>query len=200
MMDHPTAEKQVTLYQLASEELIPVLERFGFETTSVESHCIRFESDRVHLTLSYGLKFPEVRLGVGLLNEVFNGRERPFFLDEIVRLADPTIDSRNTLCQASTLDRLRNALSRISTMLVEYGSDALLGRYGKFKELASLRDRECAEYKSEMELRAARPRADAAWKEKDYGKYVTIMQPFFDYLTASETKKLVLAKKRSPGE
>ncbi len=170
-----------------------MLSGFGFSLAEADVSSVRFENANVFVTLVFSERSGELHFGIGLLDDLYNGQERPFNLGE-VRVVEPSIDREFTFLQAMTPESYQSSVSRVASILHDYGVGALKGNRAAFHSLAELRETESSRYMTEMEFRHARAEAANAWNERKFARFVELMEPFRDSLSKSEEKKLTIAK------
>ena len=168
----------------------------SFSCVNANEYSVRYESDTVFVSVRFdnGRSF-ELDVEIGLRGVLYDGQERPFNLGEVLRLKGVEEKEGYTFLQASTQQRLENAINRLSSLLKLYATDLLDGNRFVFKSLADLRLKEGEEYALKRDLKLIRSEVKKAWKEKDFAKVVNLYSPIKSHITAAEKKKLEYAEK-----
>ncbi len=170
---------------------------FGFRCVAAGSHSVRFQSEKVFVTIHYDSRRSyELGVEVGQIDLLFDGEERPFTLVEILRMQG--VDKREdyTFFQASTSKALAGCIERLAYLLLTYGKELLENNVFYFKSLSAFRERESDRYALQSKLTSVRSKLQKAWNNKDYLKVVELLQPFEKHISDLERKKLEFARRR----
>lgn len=169
---------------------------YGFRCMRAESTYLRFESETVFVELQYdGQGSFEIDLSIGLLDELYDGKERPFYFKELIRFAAPDSKKNYQLIQASSSENVIHSVSEMAELIQKYAKELLSGNKSSFKALSDYREKECNKYALEIELRNIRSAVKKAWEQKDYASVVKLFDPIKNQITPSEFKKLEYSRK-----
>jgi len=157
---------------------------------------VRYESSEIFVSIRYDAKRSyELGIEIGQLKALFNGQERAFSLNEILRQHKSNkYNSYNTI-QASSQKALANSLKKMALLLSKYGANFLKNDLFAYKRLSDQREKECNEYELKTKLSYIKSDAHIAWKQKDYKQIITLFEPVKDALSNTELKKLNYAYK-----
>jgi hypothetical protein len=101
-----------------------------------------------------------------------------------------------TFFQESSKDQVRKLVRKLAEYVKKYAKPVLDGHHEIFEKMRILRKDKSDAYIREVELQNIREKADIAWKQKDYAKFVELYNPVKDDLTLAEGKKLDYAQKK----
>jgi hypothetical protein len=169
-----------------------LLDSFGFQRVLATETSVRWESPAVFVTCNYdsGRSF-ELTVEIG---QKAGGPDRPFNYGEFLRSqAVPEADWPSGYA-ALTPDAVRTLATTLARLLSDYGRPLLTTNIEAWNRLTDLRERECREFASQQELRYARQDAEAAWKAKDFRRFILCLTRFRDVLEPSELAELKYAE------
>ena len=173
-----------------------LVSQYGFKCKQADLYYLRFESDTVFAEFHYdGQRSFEMDFSIGLLGDLYDGKERPFYLAELVRFSDKEKKEDYKLMQASTPEKVIKLVLKMASLVEVYAKDFLSGNKFCFKALSDFREKECDKYVLEIELKDIREAVQKAWKQKDYVCVVKLYEPVKDHITESEYKKLEYSRK-----
>ena len=180
----------------ALEKFDFLISQYGFKCKQVDLYYLRFESNTVFAEVHYDSQRSfEIDFSIGLLGDLYDGKERPFYLNELVKFADPKNKEDYKLIQANTPEEIIRLVPKIANLVEKYAKDFLSGNKSRFKTLSDFRENECNKYALEIELKGIREAAQRAWEQKDYACIVKLYEPVKDRITQSEYKKLEYSRK-----
>ncbi|HFD11997.1 MAG TPA: hypothetical protein ENJ32_05980 [Crenotrichaceae bacterium] len=183
--------------ELIQDEFSYLVENYGFHCVSATVFDVRFESDTVFVDVRYDAnRSYEIGIEVGQKNVLFDGKERPFNLGEILRLRGVAEKEGYKAFQAADSVSLINCISRLSSWLEIYAVDFLQNDRFSFKRLSDFREKECDQYELETKLSHIRREVQIAWSNKDYLKVLELYQPVESFLSEVEKKKLAFAQRQ----
>ena len=117
-----------------------------------------------------------------------------YSLGEILGMAGVPLAER-PFFQASTEERLKQALEEMARLLIQYGAKLLQNDDAAYSALREQRRQDCDEYAEEQSLKRMREAADKAWHVHDYRAVVDLYREQLGRLTAAETKRYEIALK-----
>lgn len=189
-MDNSVFEKCVL------EKFDFLISQYGFKCKQADLCYLRFESDTVFAEVHYDChRSYEIDFSIGLLDDLYDGKERSFYLGELIRLADPGNKEGYKSMQAGTSEKVIRLVSEIAGLTEKYAKDFLSGNKFCFKKLSDFREKECNQYALEIELKNIRKAVQEAWERKDYARIVRLYEPVKDHISRSEYKKLEYSRK-----
>jgi hypothetical protein len=169
------------------------LSDFGFRLVSAEATIVRYSSERVFVNVYHGRSSYELGIEVGLVG---SETERGYPLEAFVRLSDPERASRLRNFMATTTDEVRVGLQRLAEQVKQDVEPALRGSEEVFAELHRQRQEWSKSYASEVLASQVRPKAEAAFRERDYVRFVELLSKIEDALTPAEAQKLSYARRQ----
>jgi hypothetical protein len=170
-------------------------QQFGLSCVTANEREVRYESDAVFLCVNFD-NARSYELGIEVGKKRPAQPERPFSLAEVLRLRGVSDAASIDGIVVRDAARLRNALARLATLVVQHASDFLAGNDLSFAQVARLREKESLAYALERDLRTARARAEAAWADRDYQAVVKALAPLESHLSPAEKKRLDYSRKQ----
>ncbi|TMP32586.1 hypothetical protein [Pseudoalteromonas rubra] len=171
--------------------------KYGFSCVSSSLEAARYESSDIFVAIRYDAnRSYELGVEIGQLKALFNGQERPFSLNEVLRIHKLKEAGIHSAVQASSHEAVANCLTKMASQLSQYGSDLLSNDVFAYKRLAVQREKECNDYELQTKLLHIRSDAQTAWKNKDYKQVIALFEPVKDELSDAELKKLNYAQKK----
>ena len=175
-----------------------LVSQYGFKCKQEDLYYLRFESDTVFAEFHYdGQRSFEMDFSIGLLGDLYDGKERPFYLGELVRFFDKEKKEDYKLMQASTPEKIIGLVPKMASLVEVHAKDFLSGNKFSFKALSDFREKEFNKHALEIELKNIREAVHKAWKQKDYVCVVKLYEPVKDHITESEYKKLEYSRKHA---
>lgn len=173
---------------------------FGFHRVMVDDRFARWENNEVFVQVQFDAERSyEVGAEVGQSKVLFNGKERPFDLGEVARMAGNSW-SRFRVLHGHNEDTLDNALNELADVVKLHGHALLHNAATAFAILAKQREQECSDYAVETELRQMKATAEKAWREHDYPTIVDLYGQHKSHLSPVEVKRYEVALKRVVNE
>ena len=178
-----------------------VLAAFDFLTKEYSFRCVRksatfvrYESPNVFVNVYHGRGSYELGCEIGSLLSKIPENDK-FTLSDIVQLADAQKETGYTFFQASTVDRVKMLVPRLSELVKKYAVSALKGDKRTFEQLRELVQKNSDDYIKDMNLAHMRKRADKAWHDKNYTKIIELYKTMQTDLNEIEKRRLKYAKK-----
>lgn len=182
---------------LVQEQFSFLVSEYGFQCVSLDNDYVRFESDKVCVSVCYDSRRSyEIDVEIGQLDVLFDGKERLFNLGEILRLEGVTDKENYSFFQANESEALSNCVSRLAHLLSLYSIDLLKNNKFSFKRLSDFREKECSRYELDTKLTHVKAEVRMAWKNDDYLRVVELYQPVKEIISTAEKKKLAFAQKQ----
>lgn len=173
-------------FRETAEAAFVFLHELGFRMVVSDETYLRYESDKVFVNIYHGRSSFALSFEIGLL--VAPGSQ--YYPEEVAALGGA---EGETFFQASTPDRVRKYLVRLSDLLRRHGSRLLTGDEAEFKRLQEVRDRTATTVTRGYFLSAMREKSDAAWKRRDYRAVVEALSEIGPDMSAAERRKLQYA-------
>lgn len=174
-----------------------LVSKYGFRCICADNYYLRFVSDVVFIEICYDRQRSfEIDFSIGLIDDIYEDKERPFYLGEIVKFSEAGSKESYKLLQASTPDKLPQLVFQLAELVRKYANNYFSGDKFRFKALSDFRERECDRYAWEIKLQHIRDAVGIAWKKKDYACIVKLYEPVKDRITQAEFKKLEYSKKQ----
>ena len=173
------------------EEFDFLVNEYGFRCTQSRTYYLRFESNSVFLELHYdGQRSFEMDFSLGLLDDLYEGRERPFFLGELIKFSGTDENENYHLMQASSPEKVAILVPKLASLVKIYAEGFFSGDKVRFKALSDFREKECNQHDLEKTLKNVRAAVQLAWRNKDYARVIKLYEPFRKHINPSELKKL----------
>lgn len=166
---------------------------YGFFIVTTDVTFVRYESTHVFVNVYHGRSSYELGVEVGSLDEHF---EPAFQLIELVLLHGEAALQRFRVYQTNNADLVRRGLMLLAESLRENGKDALRGDPLIYDTLRKERKRAEQRFALDLHVRQTRPRAEAAWKARDFATAAYFYGQIEEDLSPAEIKKLHYARKK----
>jgi hypothetical protein len=191
----------------AVEEAFRFLEDDGFRCTERGPTLVRYESGPATVNVYHGRSSYEIGVELGCTEAArsaglsFGAGPAPKVVGnpgaagvvklwDVLRFLGVAGIERGTFLQASTPEAVRNAVARAAGLLQPHARVALRCDPAWWDRLLLWRSEDARLANEQEDLRRARGTAEQAWRERDWGRFVELLQPFRDSLTDAERKKL----------
>lgn len=182
---------------LVKDKFSFLIHQYSFICADENESCVRFESREVFVSVHYDAnRSYEIGVEIGQKDALYSGQERPFNLEEVLRLKGVEEKKGYRTFQAADSTALENCISRFAVWLETYATDLLKNDQFSFKRLSDLREKECDQYELEAKLSHIRREAQVSWSKKDYMKVLELYLPVEKYLSDSEKKKLAFVQRQ----
>jgi len=173
-----------------------VRKRFAFlgdhGFTEVESlpTIVRYRKADLEIDVYHGRQSFEVGFGI-------ERQGTRYSLSELIRAADPAAAEKYRNEAATTPNGIAKALARLQELVSRYGERALKGNAEYFSALESQRKSWAEGYALDVLEAQVRPKAEAAFQDGDYRQAAELYEKIRARLSATELKKLALARERA---
>ena len=164
----------------------------GFRLLDREATIVRYGREQVFLRVYHGRSSYELGVEAGLVGSSAPG----YSLEEFMRLSNPEEAARLRVWTATTPQELRVGLGQLAAQVEHYVLPALAGNPEVFGELLRQRQAWSKAYAAEVLARQIRPRAEQAFRERDYARVVELLSEVEGELTPAEKQKLDYARRR----
>jgi len=167
---------------------------FGFHLVREDPATIRYESDDVFVSVSYEpVSFEELELSVTIALLDQSRRDRTgYSIDHLIRLACKDDGKRYHWPTARTQKELERAAETLAEQLRAYGGCALRGDVNVFNSMYAKWEMDG----EQRRVQVTRPKAEAAFRGKDFLTAVELYDSMEGHRTAAEEQKLTYARKR----
>ena len=162
----------------------------GFSEVETSSTLVRYQKNDVEVDIYHGRQSYEIGAGV----TAFGVR---YTVSEIIRHADPEFAKKYRYASTSTSEGVAVAVKELSLTMERYCCLALEGDERLFSALESERKLWTEDYALDVLVGQLRPKADDAFRKKDYSKAAELYSRIREKLTPAEIKKLNIAEERS---
>jgi hypothetical protein len=166
------------------------LEDLGFTEVEAMPTLVRYRKGDVEVDVYHGRRSYEVGAGI----TAFGVR---YPLSAIIRAVDPAAEETYRVYSATTPERIAEGLEELSSLMRRYGTDALRCDPQFFSTLAKLREQWSKDYALDVLASQLRPRAEEAFRRRDYVTAAELYARIKGRLTPVEAKKLTVAETRS---
>ena len=176
--------------EAVSEYISPVLADRGFTCIEATPYSVKFQSPNVALTVFHDLISYEIDV-------VYARQADPSQRYDLRNMLDAAGSKEPIFFQASTYDRIIEAMKTIADLLRKYGGDVLAGNLASFQRIGETAQDRNAAYTKEVVQKPIRKAAEDAWQKRDYAKVRDLYGPIEADLTAVEKKRLDYARSHS---
>jgi hypothetical protein len=171
-------------------EAFAFLAPLGFSTSQSEPGLVRYRKNDITIDIYHGRSSYELGLGV-----THNGVR--YSLSAIIRASDPEAAGRYRNFAATTEGAIVKGLAQLAELLDRHGQAALQGDPDFFAKLQAQRVAAAHQLALGSLANQVRPRADAAFRRGDYRQAAELYEQIVPCLTASERRRLEIAKERT---
>ncbi|MDA1101489.1 MAG: hypothetical protein O2967_21210 [Proteobacteria bacterium] len=161
----------------------------GFLEIESSPTLVRYQNSDIEVTVYHGRQSYEIGVGVTTFDTQYS-------ISEIVRATDPEEFNNFRYPMTTTEEGVVSGLERLSSLLKRYGSKALKGDQGFYLILDEQRKQWTEEYALDVLVEQLRPKANEAFRRKDYSSAVELYSRIKERLSPAELKKLGVAKER----
>jgi hypothetical protein len=166
------------------------LEEMGFAEVEAKPTLVRYQKGHVEVDVFHGRQSCEVGAGVTVLGV-------RYAMAEIIRTADRAAAKTYRQAVATTPEGVANGLEELSSLMRRYGVDALNGNRQFLSVLAKQREHWSEDYALDVLADQLRPRAEEAFRRRDYVMAAELYARIKERLTRAEVTKLEIAQSRS---
>ena len=171
------------------EKQFSFLKEYGFKIKLREQTVVKFESKDVFITIYHDRVSFEIGLQIGLLS---SGSSSGYGLGSVIKFTDPELGNKFRCYTTSSLEGVKKGVVEIATLLETYGDKVLRGDAEIFKWL----NNNIEQYWAEREAARIRPKAEEAFRTKEYSKALDLYRSIENCLTSAEEKKIKYAMKK----
>ncbi len=178
------AEKAISIFSF-------LINDFKFTCTIKNLNQVRFESDLVFIDIFHEERSCQIDINIGKTGYESEG----FSLPILIGLKESDKEKKYKRLMASTPKLVESELKTLKELLVEFGGEVLGGKVEIFSDLKRRFDAKQKEFAQEVDAQYIKPKADEAFRERDFQKAIKLYEKIFDELSDVEIKKLEYAKK-----
>jgi hypothetical protein len=191
-----TADERASLgFVDAVREAFGFLLEAGFREISDSPYAVDFESGAVRLRVVHERLSYEI-------NAFFARRSQPeelrsgYSYGQYLKVRDPAAGAEYRAYAATTPDAVRTGVRQLAEDIRTHAGPLLSGDAASYDELAHQDLLAGEQLAARSRRRAYGEPADAAWQAKDWAAVVAAYTPYESDLTASERRRLELARRR----
>lgn len=166
------------------------LEDAGFHEIEATPTIVRYRKDDLVCNVYHGRRSYELGFQIGP-----EGEEYP--VSALIRASDPAAYDQYRTPVATTPAQLASGIKQLADLVRRYGQQALRGDATFFAELRRQQKVWAEAYALDVLAQQIRPKAEAAFREKRYREAAELYAKIGPRLTATEQKKLEVARRRS---
>jgi hypothetical protein len=181
----------------AARDAFLFLEETGFRCVRRESSLLRYEADRVFVTVTWDPYSGEINVFIGLRPKT-GEPEDGFSLSDLLDMEAVNVPERKTPFQVAEEKEVYPFLKKLAEDTRVYGKPALTGDRMFFRRLKNFRNVVARTSRRETEVRRARSAAENAWQKREFEKVVDLYTSIQNELSGAERSKLEYAKKHTP--
>lgn len=175
------------------EEAFAFLLERGFRVVARDMTYVRYESDRVGVSVHHGRLSYELGAEIELLEEAASQPSYP--IGALAGVTNPKSGSEFYPYATRSPEEIGPAVRRLADQLRAHGDSALDGDRATFDRLADQRRRRGAEMAREIEASRTRHLAGEAWRARDYPRVVELLENLGEDLSEVEGARLDYARR-----
>lgn len=174
---------------------------FAFLETEHNMHVVesqptlvRYESATIFVNIYHGRSSYELVFEVGR-NDRSEDRQTPFLPCDFIGLTDPEAAKTHRYFAATSPGEVERGLRQLASMFL-INAEEVLKNPVLFDQLAGRRAKAIREFFDDMHERQTRPKAEDAFRRRDYKAAAALYGSMERRLTPTERRKLEMARKR----
>jgi hypothetical protein len=174
----------------AVTEAFAFLGDLGFAVAESQPTLVRYRKGDLEAWLYHGRQSFEVGFEIVRDGESYS-------LSELIRAVDRAAGEGYRNWMVARPEGIAKALARLKDLVRRYGESALRGDPQVFETLTKLRQEWSENYALDVRASQLRPKADAAFRSRNYREAVALYEEIQPRLSPTELEKLALAKRRA---
>lgn len=185
-----------TFEQVVRGTIGRTLDAYDYAPSSSDAYRVRFERPTSYVEVTYDAgRSHEVSIWLG---ESPADPEPPLELADVLQATECNAEDIRSvaLIQTSDADALDRLLERAAALLRECSGRLLGNGHDAFVLARAIRSERAAAYTAELRHHGVLAEADAAWRQKEYGRVHDLLSPIRDALGPSERRRLEFAEKK----
>jgi hypothetical protein len=183
-------ERTVLNFALAVSEKFFFLGDLAFNEVESLPTIVRYRKSDLEVHVYHGRQSFEIGFEVSRQGVRYS-------MSELIRANDPQTAEQYRNYAATTPEGIAEGLTKLEKLVKRYGERALRGDPEFFAILANQRKAWAEGYELDVLAKQLRPKADTAFRSGDYRQAAELYEKIRPRLSATELKKLELAKERA---
>lgn len=180
--------------RIVKDKLAFLVENFGFDFEPSERGSVKFKSKQVYLRVTYEYhRSHEIGVSMGFKSA---SMDCVVSFDTIRAYYRGDVDTSFPSYMADSAEEMESCLQQVALFLEEDVEKLLRGEKAEWKALGEFELERSEQYTKKMVMAQPRKRANKAWKEEDYERFVRIMEPHLDDLSELEKKRFDYAERQ----
>ena len=175
-----------TFTSIVQENFSFLVDEFCFQIEMIEEIHVVWKKGNIYIEILHNKYSYEISLLIYRCEDYRLGIV-PYSFDELLPCAK--LAPLTSSFQASNNERLTMLISKISSLLKDILAKIDVFDHNTFDVLASIRKKNCNEYKNKIDRRYLFEQGNILWKEKEYKQLVLLYQKDIDILTDNERKR-----------
>lgn len=171
------------------KESFVFLENLGFSVVKALSTLVWYQCGNIVVDIYHGRQSYEVGAGITIF-------ENRYAISEIIEVSDPKEFKKFRYAMTTTPEGVSIAVKELSILVEQYGNKVLRGDSKFISALEKQRKQWSEKFSLDVLTRQLRPRANEAFRRKDYLTAVELYSYIRERLSPVEIKKLSFAKDR----
>ncbi len=168
------------------------LKKHGFAVAEIiEPTFVRYESPTAFVNIFHGRGSYEIGAQVGQRKDNLE-----FSIIDLVRFLKPEDFFASHLFAATTTELVQKGVSELAMRFELYEIPALIEDAGFLTRLQDATAKWSEQYSKEIRLAHIRPKAEAAFKRRDFDQVISLYEQVSEDLTNTELRKLEYARKQ----
>ncbi len=166
---------------------------YGLRCIKAEPTIVRYESSTVFLNIYHGRISFEIDAEFGQIRWFRNSQSYSVF--ELIHLINPEDAEKYRNYSASTPEDVIAGVKRLGAILRKNADTFLKGNKSIFTKLAKQEKELSNKFATEILSRQVRPKAEEAFRRRNYAKATKLYESIESELSAAERKKLAYCRK-----
>ena len=186
----PPLEREKLNFAQEAKEIFSFLEEIGIIYKNISDTCVEYSNNSLSVKLYHGWQSYEIGCEIVSQRVVY-------YISEIVSIYDADLGSKYRDPVAATPEDVRRGLIRLREIFVKYALNAVRGDHETFSNLAKQRIMWAKNLELKTKKSSIKPRADEAFRLRNYTEASELYNQIRDNLTPSESRKADLALDRA---
>jgi hypothetical protein len=173
-----------------AKTIFSFLEGMGLILINSSDTLVEYSNNSLSVVLYHGRQSYEI--GCEIVNQGV-----VYYISEIITIYDVDLGSKYRDAVASTPEDVRRGLIRLRDIFIKYALNAVRGDHETFSNLANQRRIWAKDLELKTKISSIKPRADEAFRLRNYAEASELYNQIRDNLTPSESIKADLALERA---
>lgn len=193
-------DRFIVYEKLARSNFAFLIENYEFKLSDIERGnnyiALKYLSEGVFVNFYYGSPSFELDFYIGRVGIEDKLDKEGFTSGDLLFFSDDARWSNYKLYSAHSYKNLCKCLPKLAQLLKICGADCLTGESAAYEKMLFEKKNKTNQWCNQQEFKQIKKAASEAWKNKDYVKFIELLEPVVNTLSLSEKKKLEYSRKK----